>query len=137
MVNNKLNILDEGQIKMLPEVIEMKKPSYVYQFEDEICSMNLCFSKKQNAGEVMQNKLRTMSSINCQNEIKYYETCCQEWNDKFENNEFLKEYLFETSCSSNVEYKKIAKYYNIIPFTPSVMINISPDWGCGEKRSNK
>lgn len=40
MVHNKLKMLDEGKIKFCPEVIEMKKPQYVYDFEDEIFQMN-------------------------------------------------------------------------------------------------
>lgn len=135
MVNNKLNILDEGQIKMCPETIEMKKPNYVYKFEDELSDMNLCFNKKQLAGEIMQNKLRTTHEVNCQREIEHYHECLKEWNDNYENNEFLKYYLFETKINDDYTYKKIAKYYNIIPFTPSVMINISPDWS-DIKRTN-
>lgn len=131
MVKNDFVILDEGDLKNISKhdlYNRMKKPSYVYDFEDELCSMNLCFNKKQLAGEVMQNKLRTNHEANCQREINSYETCCKEWNDKYENNEFLKYYLFETKIDDDYTYKKIAKYYNITPFTPSIMINISPNW---------
>lgn len=54
----------------------------------------------------------------------------------FKRNEFLYSFLFETEVYSKVDFNKIAKYYNVKPFTPSVMINISPDWNAGDKRTN-
>jgi hypothetical protein len=118
MVNHKNKILDGGKFKFVPECIEMKKPEYVYKFEDEIKKMNSCFHEfeakkclwKQNAYDI--------------NNLNELNRKCEMYKDQ----EFLYSYLFETEVNSRVEFNKIARYYKIIPFTPSVMINISPDW---------
>jgi hypothetical protein len=122
MVNNKLKILDEGKNKFVPEVIEMKKPEYVYKFEDEIRQMNLEHHKY----DALVSRNEKIEKINEQ-----YKIC-----ESFKRNEFLYNFLFETEVYSKVDFNKIAKYYNIIPFKPSVMINISPDWKAGDKRTN-
>lgn len=134
MVNNKLNILDEGQIKMCPEVIEMKKPQYYYDFEMELCKMNLCFTSKEIQGKKLQDlairRLDTTSEHDTYNEL--IEKC-----NNYENNEILHSYLWEKYIEvNNYNTQKICKYYNIIPFTPSVMINISPDWNAGDRRKD-
>ena len=134
MVNNKLNVLDEGQIKMCPDVIEMKKPKYYYDFEHEICSMNLCFSNKEIAGKRLQ-ELAVKRQDRTSDHDTYNKLCvsCQE----YEQNEILHSFLWEKDIEvCNYNTQKICKYYNIIPFTPSVMINISPDWDAGDRRKN-
>ena len=127
MVNNKLKILDEGNLKFVCEVIEMKKPHYVYDFEAEISRMNHLWKLKERSGDAVQNLIR-FGHEHTKEEIAYNKLCC-EWNEKYENNETLKYYLGhddEFYCKS--EFNKIAKYYNIEPFVPQVMINISPNW---------
>lgn len=139
MVNNKLKILDEGEIKFVPECIEMKKPEYVYKFEGEIMKMNICHLRKQLAGETLQDKIKKFPPHACVREENSYNELCNEWNSNFEENEFLKKFLFCDSVESRCEFNQIAKYYKIIPFTPSVMINISPNWSvdCNARRIQK
>lgn len=126
MVNNKLKVLDEGQNKFVPEVIEMKKPEYVYKFENEITEMNCRFHEYEAKKCLYKEGSYSSDDLN-----ELYRRC-----EEYKNNEFLFSFLFETEVNSRVEFNKIAKYYNIIPFTPSVMINISPNWGdkCRGKR---
>lgn len=114
MVNNKMRILDGGVIKLVAECIEMKKPEYVYKFENEMMDQNAKF-----------HKLEALKSCNADESLineafRDFEMC--------KRNTFLYSFLFETEVNSKVDFNKIAKYYNIIPFTPSVMINISPNW---------
>jgi len=96
----------------------MKKPEYVYRFENEIIKMNSCFHEYE-AKRVLCEQ--GCYDINLLNEI--YREC-----ESYKSNNFLFSFLFETEVNSRVDFNKIAKYYKIIPFTPSVMINISPDW---------
>jgi len=131
MVNNKMKILDEGKNKFVPECIEMKKPEYVYQFETELKQMELLYRKKESAGREYQEKIIKFHECNCIREKRNYENYCREWKRTYEDNpekEYLLKFLFDREINNPYEFNRIAKYYNIIPFTPSVMINISPDW---------
>jgi hypothetical protein len=123
MVNNKMKILDEGKNKFVPEVIEMKKPEYVYKFEDEIHQMN----RDHHKYDALKSQNASADKLNEQFKIK----------ESYRNNEFLYNFLYETEVNSKVDFNKIARYYNIVPFTPWVMINISPDWKSGFLASNK
>jgi hypothetical protein len=127
MVNNLLKILDGGKLKFVCEIIEMKKPHYVYDFEDEIRKMNHLWNQKRVCGDVVHELIR-FGRERTRQEAAYYEKC-NEWNVKYGNNETLKYYL-GSDCDFNTkfEFNKIAKYYNIEPFVPHVMINISPNW---------
>lgn len=129
MVNHKNKILDCGKFKFVPECIEMKKPEYVYKFENEIKEMNSCFHEYEAKKTLYEQGAYDINQLN-----EMYRSC-----QMYKRNEFLYSFLFETEVNSRVDFNKIAKYYNIIPFTPSVMINISPDWnGEGiDKRSDK
>lgn len=122
MVNHKNKILDCGEFKFVPECIEMKKPEYVYKFEDEIRKMNSCFHEYQ--------AKKTLYDQGCYdiNKLDEIHRRCE----MYKENDFLYSFLFETDVYSRVDFNRIAKYYNIIPFTPSVMINISPDWNCSD-----
>jgi len=122
MVSNKLKVLDEGKNKFVPEVIEMKKPQYVYDFEDEIYVMNTAYHKYA----ALKTQNASADKLNEQ-----FRIC-----ESFKRNEFLYSFLFETEVNSKVEFNRIAKYYNIIPFKPSVMINISPDWSESKLNTN-
>jgi hypothetical protein len=122
MVNNKMKMLDQGEIKYVPEIKEMKKPEYVYKFEKEMAEQNAKFHKL----EALKSKNADDDKIN--EAYRDFEMC--------KRNNFLYNFLFETEIQSRVEFNQIAKYYNIMPFTPSVMINISPNWN-GKVIKNK
>jgi len=131
MVNHKNKILDCGELKFVAECIEMKKPEYVYKFERELLEMELLYRKKETAGKEYQEKIVKTHECNCIREKQNYENLCNEWKREYEDNpekEFILKFLFEREIKNKYEFDRIAKYYNIIPFTPSVMINISPDW---------
>lgn len=127
MVNNKMKILDGGKLKFVAEVIEMKKPHYVYEFENEIRQMNHLWNQKRVCGDDVQELIRFGHEHTRQ--LIAYENICKEWDEKYEDNEIIKYYLgVECDFTSKYEFDKIAKYYNIEPFVPQVMINISPNW---------
>lgn len=133
MVNNKLNILDEGKIKMCQEVKEMKKPSYYYDFEMEIVKMNLTFTEYEIVGKNLTELAQKRRDRIADHE-RYKEICDKV--KEYKSNEILHSYLWQNDLHvNNYNTHKICKYYDIIPFTPSVMINISPDWS-GIKRTN-
>ena len=131
MVNNKMKILDGGKLKFVCEVIEMKKPHYVYDFENELLDMEICYRNKIVAGEEYQSKIVKNYECNCVREKQNYEIACNKWKREYEENpdkEFLMKFLFEREITNKHDFDKIAKYYNIEPFVPHVMINISPNW---------
>lgn len=130
-----MSILDEGKKKFVAEVIEMKKPDYVYKFEKEICEMNLCYYRQEQCGRTLQEKCRRYGDHTCKAEMEAYKEAQVNWR-QYQNNEFLLRYLFEDEVKCKSEFTRIAGYYKIIPFIPSVMINISPDWSVLEKRTN-
>lgn len=134
MVNNTLKILDEGQIKMCPECIQMKKPQYYYDFEQEICNMNLCFMNKEISGKAYtEHAQKRTDTEGMRLTYEGYVNACK----NYEQNEILFSYLWDKCLDVNkYNTNKICKYYNIIPFTPSVMINISPDWKVGDRRTD-
>ncbi len=123
-----MKVLDEKQIKFVPECIEMKKPEYVYRFESEMSNMNCCYQRYKQAGASYQDAVdRGLSTVSYWK--KEYPQICREW-EEIEGNEFLTKFLFlDEVPSSKSEYDAVARYYNVIPFTPSVMLNISPNWG--------
>lgn len=136
MVNNNFEILDEGIVKKLSKhdlYNEMKKPIYYYDFEREVFSMNLCFEKKELAGKHLQEQV--IKRHDRKHDHDNYNELIAKCND-YKKNEILYSFLWDKNiivCDYNTH--KICKYYNITPFTPSVMINISPNWQ-NLKRSN-
>lgn len=135
-----MKILDEGKLKYCSETIKMKKPDYVYRFENELMAMELLYRKREAAGQEYQQKIVKTHACNCIREKQNYENYCNQWEREYEGNpekEFLLKYLFTREISNKFEFDRIASYYKIIPFTPSVMINISPNWGDKPQRACK
>lgn len=141
MVNNKLYILDEGQNKMCPEVIEMTKPKYIHDFEYKL----LCYKTKRILLKQDRDRMITSNRYGGQeyasgyNKEKY-DKACLDYNCNY--NEFFEKWLMEYEMNKNSidkihwKSKEICDFMDVIPFTPSVMINISPDWS-GIKRTEK
>ena len=142
MVCNIFKILDENELKQL-SIIEynMGKPDYIWKFEEILTNYN--FEKLRRTG--YKERMITKNSAGGQcfdrgyNQASYDKACndCKEHYD-----EFLEHWLMELELSKFGIHriywndKRICDYLGVIPFTPSVMINISPDWGSVEQRSN-
>ena len=116
MVNHKNMILDDGKIKICPEVIEMNKPEHVYAFEKIMFDMNLKFMERELFWENHRGAHEKWDST--------YGALCRECED-LSQDKYLMKYRFENQvpkCFWNT--KEMCSYMKVIPFIPSVMINI-------------
>lgn len=135
MVNNKMKILDQGKIKYVPEVKEMKR-----WYETDSLYFRFAFSDNKTDWKYVKDDDLNETRIEVENEF-YVEPSRKflKWKEKVFKESHLggmipnDDYRF-----SRDPYKECVKdfwtcqevldYMNIIPFTPSVMINISPNW---------
>lgn len=140
MVNNIFKILDENTLKQLSIVeynmVKLDLYNLVYNktkmmkseriFDDELCDFVCTSTRNVNYKEPTPR-------------IKYALKEYAEWLHHWDFQNF-------PSGPKNLNTKFISwcggediiyDYLEIIPFTPSVMINISPDWKSGENRTNK
>lgn len=130
MVNNKLKILDEGKLKCCPEV-KMAKAIHLYyavlKKKDRLKTIStwsdeLCDFKK----EVVDNDDYKEPTPRIKYALKKYKDYIFEW-DYYAwpkgPQKIDKMFVEWAGGESN-----IYEYLDIIPFTPSAMINISPDW---------
>lgn len=146
MVNNKLTILDGfGINKYVPEVIEMAKPKYIHDFEIQV------HGYKMNVLRAEWEKSHMICNVPGRGQgFKYpytqsdYDEACSKYTELIKNNEFFEKWLLEYEMNRNSidkiywKSKEICDFMNVIPFTPSVMINLSPDWaGIKRTESNK
>lgn len=146
MVNNKMKILDEGKIKFVAECIEMKRwyetdsLYFVFAHSDEQTLKSTSIGEDLNEMNIdVENKNYVEPSRKF---ITWKEKCFKESigfglipndNYRFSDNPYK-------DCVTKFWTKQeILDYMKIIPFTPSVMINISPNWnGKGiDRRTNK
>lgn len=138
MVNNKNNFLDEGEIKFLPDVIKMKYEQWFYDFKNNVNEMNLFLNEFDafNDRTFKRNIHGGNDVYDCQGKITTY----GERYDKVMEKQ--KEYVYKRDCYQRDKFlweyrymecnfgptKSIADYMGAIPFSPSVMFNISPNW---------
>lgn len=135
MVCNIFKILNGFGIIDNLNVKEYKmKPKYIFDFENQMHAKYMeIYYAEENC-----KKMITTNTAGGQ-EFKYpftsedYDEACrkrtnlksdkfvQKWVGELEFNNWKLDKIFWT-------YKEITDYLGIIPFTPSVMINISPDW---------
>lgn len=148
MVNNSLKILDEGQIKNVAECKQMKK-----ELRNYLILMDFINSHKKEKLKTVINDDFESIEIEVMNE-KYIEPTerYKKFKKKFfeENYDTVlkKEYIVEKHTIKGYDkaleqvvrdyfgWQAVLDYMGIVPFTPSVMINISPDWN-GLKKSKK
>lgn len=141
MVNYKNFVLDHGELKSTPEVIEMSKPTYIYDFE-----------------KIVNNWVYELNEYNCRadrmigtnsaggQEIVYphtpeeYSALCRDRQHHLDD-AFLSNWAEEMEVTYDRgipkifwKSKAITDFMGVIPFIPSVMINISPDWESVEGR---
>lgn len=139
MVNHKNKILDEGNFKFVAECIEMKK----WYETDSLYFIFATSDRKYDKKQVRDDNLNDIY-IECENE-HYIEPSRKfiAWKEKCFKESMLgglipnDNYRFSTDpykeCVQEFwNHQEILDYMKIIPFTPSVMINISPDWNCSD-----
>lgn len=135
MVNHKNKILDCGELKFVPECIEMVK---WYQ-TDSLYFIFATSDRKRDKRKVRDEHLNDYY-IDVENAhyvepsrkfITWKNKCFKESvlggmvpNDKYR----YSENPYKECAQEFWTHQEILDYMKIIPFTPSVMINISPDW---------
>ena len=130
-VLNGFGIIDNLNVK------EYKmKPKYIYDFESQ---MHAKYMEIYYANELC-NRIITTNSAGGQ-EFKYpytsddYDEACRK-RANLKSDKFVQQWIGELEFNNWKldkmfwNYKTIVDYLGVIPFTPSVMINISPDWKC-------
>lgn len=135
MVNNKMKILDGGEIKLVAECIEMKR-----WYETDSLYFRFAFSDDKTTYKNIIDDNLNETQVEVPNE--YYIDPSRKfvvWKNKC----FKDSHLGGRIPNDNYRYssdpykecvtdywtkKEILDYMKIIPFTPSVMINISPNW---------
>jgi len=135
MVCKLFEILDENEIKQLSKIeYIMAKPEYIYDFENEIRKYKIqCLRAEWDKNAMIVTVPGRGQGFKYPFTQSDYDTVCTEYNTLI-NNDFMQKWLLEWECNKNSmpkmfwKYKTICDYMNVIPFTPSVMINISPDW---------
>lgn len=124
MVSNKLIILDESQLKYVPEA-NMAKPTHIVKYEEKLYSMNKDFQEYDHFNQALKEGVM---NENKKNFDKYQELIkkINAWKADIH----LIKYLYDDFVVPKKHWwnPQICKYMNVIPFTPSVMINISPAW---------
>lgn len=145
MVCNIFKILDENEIKQLSIVdYNMGKPKYIYDFEHVIIE----YKYEKLRLEASKKRMITTNSAGGQifdrgYDQTMYDKVCREYSDHLDV--FKDKYMDEMDMNGihgipkiYWNCKEICDFMGIIPFTPSVMINISPDWSdINRSNSNK
>lgn len=119
MVCKKFLILDEGSEKYVPEG-KMSKPKHVKDFEKILWDCHDAREQYDHYHYGVRNKYRTYD--------KAEDKILLDNVKKYDN-----DIVFLKTWGTEVQQKywwdnKLCEYMNVIPFTPSVMINISPNW---------
>lgn len=141
MVNNKNIILDCGKKKYVPECIEMEE-QYIKDFNIKVSKMNnflqeyeswkeRTFTRNEYGGNDLYDGMGKITHYgdrydNVLKKQKKYENEL----DNYKKDEFLFYYAYNSNYIK--KSNSIANYMGVIPFTPSVMINVSPHWKSGK-----
>lgn len=131
MVNNRSVILDEGQNKNVKEsIMENKNKNY----------MKACRSKNNRHNNVREWSDETGTYINKEIENLNYKPWTPKirwWFDECDRKSKDMDYIMIWTIKrineswlefQNENLKEILDYLEIIPYTPCIMINISPNW---------
>lgn len=129
MVSNKNIVLDAGQKKYVPECIYMKYEQWFLDFLKKVDDMNYTFESYHMFRETAFSRNMYGGNVIHGNEQQVLEKQRNFINqiNKLENDDFLIQYKYCLAKDIKPS-KSIADYMGVIPFSPSVMINISPHW---------
>jgi hypothetical protein len=130
MVNNKLKILDAGEIKFCPEVIEMKQQNLYSLVLQKKSRTNIISEWSDESGDFIKHTAHNDNYKEPTPRILYalkkYDEYHSEWDwINYPKGPQKLDEKFINWCGGE---DNVYDYLEIIPFTPSVMINISPDW---------
>ena len=144
MVCNIFKILDENEIKQLSIIdYNMVKPKHIYDFEYLITQ----YKYEKLRLEASKERMITTNSAGGQEWSRgynqtTYDQVCREYHDHLDV--FKEKYMDEMDMNGihgipkiYWNSKEICDFMGIIPFVPSVMINISPDWKEMKNHKNK
>lgn len=139
MVNNIFKILDEGKIKFCPEVIYMKQSDLYSLVLKKKSRTNTISTWSDEACDFVKSQAHNDDYKEPTPRIKYalkkYYDYIAEWDYiNWPKGPQNLDKQFVKWCGGE---KEIYDYLEIIPFTPSVMINISPNWGDKPQRASK
>lgn len=132
MVCNIFKILDESEMKQLSKVdYNMVKLSYFDYCWKVVCSWSECTTIT-----IIDDDLNERTEIKRNDEFIEPQGLMLKFKNKyFEDLKLKKEYTYinfeddlEMVFQKHFTNQDLLDYLGIIPFTPSVMINISPDW---------
>lgn len=135
MVNHKNKILDCGEFKFVPECIEMVK---WYQTD----SLYFVFAHSDEKTQKATSLDDDLNEISIDIDNKYYVEPSRKfiaWKKKCFRESFTGSLVpdgyfapfddpYKSVALEFWKHQEILDYMKIIPFSPSVMINISPDW---------
>ena len=116
MVNNNWNILDEGKIKYM-DIYKMKNPKYFEEFVNTVTRLRTLRYDID-----YYTRTEEYPGENC----KYIERKQLEYNTLYDP--FYEGYMGIENTFKIKNNPRIAEFMGAMPFYPSVMINISPDW---------
>lgn len=124
MVCEKYLILDESIKKYVPES-KMSTPKHVLDFEAKLYEMNSDFQKYDHFCYAIKHGWKDQNKSNKEQYERLLAT-----KKKWESDEYIIKFLYDDTRIPQKHYwdKRLCDYMNVIPFTPSVMINISPGW---------
>lgn len=142
MVNNINKILDEGIIKLIMSKEYKMKPSYIYDFEKIIRAKQWELNDLEQRAQMMVEKTLHGSKFRNGYTSRMYDEICERKN-KLSEDVFIQKWMFELEINNGSipkcywNSKSITDFLGVVPFTPSVMINISPNWNVAkDKLSN-
>ncbi len=140
MVNYINRILDSGELKFVAEIqMSSKESSYLLFQETKFKTRNIT---KWIDDRMVKDVIENDKYVEMTERIKWADSKVIEYTREWDWINWPKgpdmnkmDGRFEVWCGGK---ETLYKYLGIIPFVPSVMINISPDWnGEGIKRSDK
>lgn len=145
---NQWEILDQGILKSVPEVKMVKQnmvnAMYACEFlrsDKRILTRMVTdkdtFEDKEEEYENESYVEPTQRYINFKNKFydSVYTSVLKQEYTVYNWKNYLEQDI--SIIKMNFGWQEMLDYMGIIPFTPSVMINISPDWKCAPRRSNK
>lgn len=131
MVNNLFEVLNGFNINDKLNIIEYNmKPNYIYQFENILHDYKYKLNnlEMQKDAMIIKNDWRRGQYFRAPWTQNDYDKICEKYNN-LKSDEFLNEWsVYDKIPKFLWKNKKICEYLDVIPFTPSIMINISPDW---------
>lgn len=135
MVNNNLKVLDAGKLKCVPEVIHMVKfQNFYFQCKQKNQRVKRVSEWNDEQADFIEKTITNEKQKAPTPRISYAMKKYEEMETEWDYSEYPKgpQNLDKKFCNWAGGEDAVYEYLDIIPFTPSVMINISPNWKKGK-----